>query len=67
MSEVGRARSRNPDETFPAWPGVQCSARTSSGRAQRRHIDDDRCGPHAGTTVRDVLQAHLAGRAGPPA
>jgi len=67
MSKVGRALSRNPDETFPAWQGMQYFASMFSGQAQLRHVDDDRYGPHTWTTVRDVLQAHLAGRGAQPA
>jgi uncharacterized protein YbjT (DUF2867 family) len=67
MSKVGRAVSRDPDEAFPAWQGMQYFASMFSGQAQLRHVDDDRHGPHPWTTVRDVLAAHLADRAAQPA
>lgn len=60
MSKVGKRLSKNPDETFPAWQGMQYFVSMFSGQAQLRHVDNDRYGPHTWTTVRDVLQAHLA-------
>jgi hypothetical protein len=60
MSKVGKTLSKNPDETFPAWQGMQYFVSMFSGQAKLRHVDNDRYGPHAWTTVRDVLQAHLA-------
>lgn len=60
MSAVGRRLSRNPDETFPAWQGMQYFVSMFSGQAQLRHVDNGRYGAHTWTTVRDVLQAHLA-------
>ncbi|PRY65875.1 nucleoside-diphosphate-sugar epimerase [Glaciihabitans tibetensis] len=59
MSKVGKQLSKNPDETFPAWQGMQYFVSMFSGQAQLRHVDNDRYGPHTWTTVRDVLQAHL--------
>ncbi|PZE96061.1 NmrA family NAD(P)-binding protein [Curtobacterium sp. MCBD17_008] len=59
MSAVGKRLSGNPDETFPAWQGMQYFVSMFSGEAQLRHVDDDRYGPHTWTTVRDVLRAHL--------
>ena len=60
MSKVGRALSKNDDATFPAWQGMQYFVSMFSGQAQLHHVDDDRYGPHAWATVRDVLEAHLA-------
>ncbi len=60
MSKVGRRFSKNPDEAFPAWQGMQYFVNMFSGQAQLRHIDNDRFGGHEWTTVRDVLAAHLA-------
>lgn len=60
MAAVGRRLSRGPEETFPAWQGMQYFVSMFSGEAQLRHVDNDRFGPHHWTTVRDVLAAHLA-------
>jgi uncharacterized protein YbjT (DUF2867 family) len=60
MSKVGKKLSKNPDETFPAWQGMQYFVSMFSGQAQLRHVDNDRYGPHSWTSVRDVLEAHLA-------
>ncbi|WP_411699820.1 NmrA family NAD(P)-binding protein [Conyzicola sp.] len=62
MSKIGRKLSKNPNETFPAWQGMQYFVSMFSGQAQLRHVDNDRYGPHVWTTVRDVLHAHLAGQ-----
>ena len=61
-SKVMRHLSKDPDETFPAWQGMQYFVSMFSGQAQLHHVDNDRWGPHRWTTVRDVLSAHLAGR-----
>ncbi|MGA1813077.1 NmrA family NAD(P)-binding protein [Frondihabitans sp. 4ASC-45] len=61
MSKVVKRLSKNPDETFPAWQGMQYFVSMFSGHAQLRHLDNDRYGTHTWTTVRDVLQEHLAG------
>ena len=63
MSKVARSLSRDPDETFPAWQGMQYFASMFSGHAQLRHVDNDRYGPHAWTSVRDVLGDHVGGAA----
>lgn len=60
MSAVGRRLSRGPEETFPAWQGMQYFVSMFSGQAQLRHVDNYRFGPHDWTTVRDVLAAHLS-------
>lgn len=59
MSKVVKRLSKNPDETFPAWQGMQYFVSMFSGQAQLRHLDNDRYGPHSWTTVRDVLREHL--------
>lgn len=61
MSKVARSLSRDPDETFPAWQGMQYFAGMFSGHAQLRHVDNDRYGPQAWTSVRDVLGEHVGG------
>lgn len=61
MSKAVRRASKNPDEVFPAWQGMQYFASMFSGQAQLRHVDNHRYGPHPWTSVRDVLQAHFAG------
>ncbi|MFG6501879.1 NmrA family NAD(P)-binding protein [Microbacterium sp. P05] len=60
MSSVGKRLSKNPEETFPAWQGMQYFVSMFSGQAQLRHVDNDRYGAHTWTTVRDVLRTHLA-------
>jgi hypothetical protein len=60
MSKIGKRLSKNKDETFPAWQGMQYFVSMFSGQAQLRHVDNDRYGTHTWTTVRDVLEAHLA-------
>jgi uncharacterized protein YbjT (DUF2867 family) len=67
ISKIGKQLSKNPDETFPAWQGMQYFVSMFSGQAQLRHVDNDRYGPHTWTTVRDVLKAHLAGQKAPTA
>ena len=62
MSSMGRRLSKSGDETFPAWQGMQYFVSMFSGQAQLHHVDDDRYGPHRWTTVRDVLEQHLAAR-----
>jgi uncharacterized protein YbjT (DUF2867 family) len=59
MSTIGRRLSRNPDETFPAWQGMQYFVSMFSGQATLQHVDNDRFGEHDWTTVRDVLAEHL--------
>jgi uncharacterized protein YbjT (DUF2867 family) len=65
MSKVGRRLSKNPAETFPAWQGMQYFVSMFSGQAQLRHVDNDRYGSLDWTSVRDVLQAHLAEQSTP--
>jgi uncharacterized protein YbjT (DUF2867 family) len=60
MAKVGRRLSKDPDEPFPAWQGMQYFVSMFSGEAELHHVDNDRYGPHAWTTVEDVLAAHLA-------
>ena len=59
MSKVTRRASRNPDETFPAWQGMQYFVSMFSGQAQLRHLANDRFPGHAWTTVSDVLADHV--------
>jgi uncharacterized protein YbjT (DUF2867 family) len=59
MSKVGRRLSKNPNEIFPAWQGMQYFVSMFSGQAQLHHVDNDRYGQHRWTTVRDVLEEHL--------
>lgn len=61
MSRVARRLARDSGETFPAWQGMQYLVSMFSGQAQLRHVDNDRYGEQAWTTVRDVLAAHVAG------
>ena len=64
MSKVGRRLSKNPQEIFPAWQGMQYFVSMFSGQAQLHHVDNDRYGAHSWTTVRDVLADHLAAEKG---
>lgn len=60
MAKVGRRLSKDPDEPFPAWQGMQYFVSMFSGEAELHHVDNDRYGPHTWTTVDDVLAAHVA-------
>jgi uncharacterized protein YbjT (DUF2867 family) len=60
MSKVVRRVSNNPQETFPAWQGMQYFVSMFSGQAQLLHVDNARFGEHRWTTVRDVLAQHLS-------
>ena len=63
MAAVGRRLSRDAEETFPAWQGMQYFVSMFSGEGELRHVDNDRYGPHSWTTARDILAPWLA-RAG---
>jgi uncharacterized protein YbjT (DUF2867 family) len=65
MSRVARRLSKSPDDTFPAWQGMQYFVSMFSGQAQLHHIDNARYGDPAWTTVREVLAAHVAAPAQP--
>jgi uncharacterized protein YbjT (DUF2867 family) len=67
MSGIVRRLSKNPQEVFPAWQGMQYFVSMFSGQAQLHHIDNDRYGKHRWSSVRDVLAAHLAESAPTPA
>lgn len=58
-SKIGRRLSRDQDETFPAWQGMQYFVSMFSGEAELRHVNNDRYGPHEWNSVRNVLEAHL--------
>lgn len=59
MARVGRRLSKDDDEPFPAWQGMQYFVSMFSGEAELHHVDNDRYGPQHWTTVRDVLAAHV--------
>ncbi|MCY1674577.1 NmrA family NAD(P)-binding protein [Pseudarthrobacter sp. SL88] len=59
MSKVGRRFSRDNDHAFPAWQGMQYFVSMFSGEAELRHVDNNRYGTHAWTSVRDVLETHI--------
>jgi hypothetical protein len=65
MSAVGRRLSKDPDETFPAWQGMQYFVSMFSGQAQLHHVNNDRYGVQSWTSVRDVLRAHLSAQGHP--
>jgi len=60
MARVGRRLAKDPDETFPAWQGMQYFVSMFSGQARLAHVRNDRYGDPGWTSVRDVLTAHLA-------
>jgi uncharacterized protein YbjT (DUF2867 family) len=62
MSGAMRRFSKDSDETFPAWQGMQYFVSMFSGQGQLLHVRNDRYGDHDWTTVEDVLAAHLATR-----
>ena len=55
-----RRLSKDDEETFPVWQGMQYFASMFSGEAKLHHVDNLRYGHQEWTTVRDVLSAHLA-------
>jgi uncharacterized protein YbjT (DUF2867 family) len=59
LAKAVRRFSKTTDAAFPAWQGMQYFVSMFSGQAQLRHVDNDRYGEHAWTSVRDVLAAHL--------
>jgi len=59
MSRVGRHLSKDKDQAFPAWQGMQYFVSMFNGEAELHHVNNDRYGPHEWTKVRDVLEAHL--------
>jgi hypothetical protein len=59
-----RRFSRETDEAFPAWQGMQYLVSMYSGDGQLRRVDNDRWGEGRDwTSTRDVLAAHVASRA----
>lgn len=67
MAAVGRRLSRHPDETFPAWQGMQYFVSMFSGEGELHHVDNERYGRQSWTTARDILQPWLTGRGAPVA
>lgn len=64
MSKGMRRFSRETDEAFPAWQGMQYLVSMYSGDGQLRRVDNDRWGEgREWTSTRDVLAAHVASRA----
>ncbi|WP_317231649.1 NmrA family NAD(P)-binding protein [Clavibacter capsici] len=61
-SKAMRRVARDEQETFPAWQGMQYLVSMYSGEAELLHVDRERFGEHAWTSVRDVLAAHVAER-----
>jgi nucleoside-diphosphate-sugar epimerase len=60
MSGAMRRFSKDSDETFPAWQGMQYFVSMFSGQGQLLHVGNDRYGTREWTRVEDVLAAHLA-------
>ncbi|WP_144765790.1 NmrA family NAD(P)-binding protein [Curtobacterium sp. 9128] len=58
MARVGRRVSKNSDEPFPAWQGMQYFVTMFSGEGELRHVDNSPFG-HEWTTAQDVLAEHL--------
>jgi uncharacterized protein YbjT (DUF2867 family) len=65
LAKAVRRFSKSADATFPAWQGMQYFVSMFSGQAELHHVDNDRYGVHAWTTVHDVLAAHLASQPAP--
>ena len=65
MSRVARRMARNPDDTFPAWQGMQYFVSMFTGQAHLGRTDNGRYGDTRWTTVRDVLATHPAPSATP--
>ena len=64
MSKGMRRFSRETDEAFPAWQGMQYLVSMYSGDGQLRRVDNERWGEgRRWTTTRDVLAAHVASQA----
>ncbi|MCB5275410.1 hypothetical protein BJG92_02958 [Arthrobacter sp. SO5] len=59
MARIGRRVLKDEEATFPAWQGMQYFVSMFSGEAQLHHVNNDRYGPQAWTSVRDVLEAHV--------
>ncbi|KRE82679.1 NmrA family protein [Arthrobacter sp. Soil764] len=59
VSRIGRRVSKDKDQAFPAWQGMQYFVSMFSGEAELHHVNNDRYGTHEWTSVRDVLEAHL--------
>lgn len=58
MARVGRRMSRDTDEPFPAWQGMQYFVTMFSGEGELRHVDNAPFGDEW-TSVRDVLAEHV--------
>ena len=59
LSRIGRHFSKDNDQAFPAWQGMQYFVSMFSGEAELQHVNNDRYGRQEWTSVRDVLEAHL--------
>ncbi|MGY3317272.1 NmrA family NAD(P)-binding protein [Arthrobacter sp. TE12232] len=59
MARIGRRVSKDEEAAFPAWQGMQYFVSMFSGEAELHHVNNDRYGPQAWTSVRDVLEAHI--------
>jgi uncharacterized protein YbjT (DUF2867 family) len=57
MSKAMRRFSREGDEAFPAWQGMQYLVSMYSGDGQLRHVDEALVSGRGWTTARDVLAA----------
>jgi len=61
MARVARTVAPGGEALYPAWQGMQYTCDMFGGRAKLQPLDDDRYPGLRWTSVRDVLQAHLAG------
>lgn len=59
MARVGRRLSRDDDEPFPAWQGMQYFVTMFSGEGELRNLGGERYRPERWTSVEDVLAEHL--------
>ncbi|MEK6312305.1 MAG: NmrA family NAD(P)-binding protein [Curtobacterium sp.] len=59
MATLGRRLSRDDDEPFPAWQGMQYFVTMFSGEGELRNLGGERYRPERWTSVEDVLAEHL--------
>ncbi len=62
MIAVGKRVAPQPEETFPAWQGMQYMRDMFSGRGQLVPLDNDRYPGLSWTSVEDLLVANRVGR-----
>ena len=63
MARTGQALSRDSEDLYPAWQGMQYFGNMFSGDGAFHALDNDRYGVRAWTSAREILEGH--GRAEP--